>query len=197
MSELTIEAEPTVVEQLLAYLSELQQWNRAYNLTAVRDPLEMVSRHLLDSLSILPWLQGERLLDVGSGAGLPGIPLAILEPGREWVLLDSNGKKARFLRHVQRTLGLDNVSVIEGRSEAYRPEQLPECITARAFAAISDLIAMVGHLCLPGGRILAMKGRLDEQELAGVTAPYKLLSRHRLSVPGLASERNLIVIEQE
>ena len=197
LSKLAIEAEPNVVEQLLAYLSELQQWNRAYNLTAVRDPLEMVPRHLLDSLSILPWLRGERLLDVGTGAGLPGIPLAIVEPGRRWALLDSNGKKTRFLRHVVRTLGLENVSVLEGRSEACQPGQLPDCITARALAALPDLVAMVAHLCPPGGRILAMKGRLDEAELAAVPEPFQLLARERLTVPGLTSERNLIVIEHK
>jgi 16S rRNA (guanine527-N7)-methyltransferase len=197
LSKLAIEAEPNVVEQLLAYLSELQQWNRAYNLTAVRDPLEMVPRHLLDSLSILPWLRGERLLDVGTGAGLPGIPLAIVEPGRRWALLDSNGKKTRFLRHVVRTLGLDNVSVIEGRAEAHRPSQAPDCITARALATLPDLVALVAHLCPPGGRILAMKGRLNEAELAAVPEPFQLLGRQRLTVPGLASERNLIVIEHK
>jgi 16S rRNA (guanine527-N7)-methyltransferase len=182
---------------MLAYLSELQQWNRAYSLTAVRDPLEMVPRHLLDSLSILPWLAGGQLVDVGSGAGLPGIPLAIVEPTRHWTLLDSNGKKTSFLRHVVRTLGLKNVSVVESRSEAYRPQQLPECITARAVAALPDLVALVAHLCPPGGRILAMKGRIEAAELNGLQAPFQLLANERLSVPGQSSERNLIVIEHQ
>ena len=159
--------------------------------------IDRVSRHLLDSLSILPWLRGERLLDVGTGAGLPGIPLAIVEPGRRWALLDSNGKKTRFLRHVVRTLGLGNVSVVEGRAEAHRPGQAPDCITARALATLPDLVALVAHLCPPGGRILAMKGRLNEAELAAVPEPFQLLGRQRLTVPGLASERNLIVIEHK
>lgn len=197
LSELAVAVEPMLVERLLAYLAELQQWNRAYNLTAVRDPLEMVPRHLLDSLSILPWLRGRQLLDVGSGAGLPGIPLAIVEPARHWTLLDSNGKKARFLRHVVRTLGLENVSVIEGRSETHRPAELPDCISARAVAPLAELIALVAHLCPPGGRILAMKGKLDEAELAAVPESFQLLAREQLTVPGLASERNLIVIEHK
>jgi 16S rRNA (guanine527-N7)-methyltransferase len=194
---LKMERGEAVVEPLLAYLTELEQWNRAYNLTAVRDPLEMVSRHLLDSLSILPWLSGERLLDVGAGAGLPGIPLAIAEPKRQWVLLDSNGKKARFLRHVVRTLGLDNVSVIEDRIEAYRPDDLPDCITARALAALPQLLSLLTHLCPAGGRVLAMKGRLSEQEHSAVEPPFQLIETRQLSVPGLDSERNLIVIERQ
>ena len=128
---------------------------------------------------------------------MPGIPLAIVAPGRRWVLLDSNGKKARFLRHVVRTLGLENVSVFEGRSEAYRPAQLPDCITARALAALPNLVALVAHLCPRGGRILAMKGRLDETELAVAPDNFQLLARRRLTVPGLASERNLIVMEHK
>jgi 16S rRNA (guanine527-N7)-methyltransferase len=193
LSELAIELEPMVIDQLLAYLSELQQWNRAYNLTAVRDPLEMVPRHLLDSLSILPWLRGEQMLDVGSGAGLPGIPLAIVEPTRQWTLLDSNGKKTRFLRHVVRSLRLENVSVVQSRSESYEPDELPDCITARAFARLPDLLGLVAHLCPPGGRILAMKGRLEEAEISAIPEPFEVLSKQCLTVPGLASERNLIV----
>ena len=197
LAAMGIEVEAERIEQLLAYLAELQHWNRAYNLTAVCDPLEMVPRHLLDSLSILPWLSGEQMLDVGSGAGLPGLVLAIVEPARRWAVLDSNGKKARFLRHIVRTLGLTNVTVVEARAAAYRPSELPDCITARALAALPELLRIVAPLCPKGGRILAMKGRLSVAELAAVPEPFQLLRKQRLTVPGLESERNLIVIERQ
>lgn len=185
--------------QLLRYLDELARWNGAYNLTAVRDTREMVTRHLLDSLTLLPLLRALpgfpalRLLDVGSGAGLPGIPLAVAEPGLAVTVLDSNGKKARFLRHAQRSLGLANVEVAEARVEAWQQPQRYDLIVSRAFSALADFFAMTRHLLAPGGQWLAMKGKLDDAELAAV--PVRIRETHRLQVPGLAEARHVVIAE--
>lgn len=157
---------PTQRLQLLDYLQLLARWNRAYNLTAVRAPAEMVGRHLLDSLSIRPHLRGARILDVGTGAGLPGIPLAIAEPARRFVLLDSLGKRITFLRQVLLDLRLDNVTLVQARVEDYRPAAPVDCIVSRAFASLADFAAAVAHLLGPGTCALAMKGRAAEAELA-------------------------------
>jgi 16S rRNA (guanine527-N7)-methyltransferase len=186
-----------LAERLLAYLELLAKWNRAFNLTAVREPAEMLSRHLLDSLAILPWLRGGRLLDVGTGPGLPGIPLALARPELQVVLLDSNGKKTRFLRQVRLELGLDNVEVVEARVEAYAADAPFDIITSRAFAQLRDFVALTRPLLAPGGRWLAMKGRLDENELTALADEHVKLEIHRLVVPGLDAERHLIEIRGE
>lgn len=185
--------DPALAPGLLRYLGELVLWNKAYNLTAVRDPAEMVTRHLLDSLSLLPHVTG-RVLDVGSGAGLPGIPLAIARPDLAVTVLDSNGKKARFLRHAQRTLGLSNVEVIEDRVEKHRPPVPYDCVTSRAYASLKDFLDSTAPLAAAGGRWLAMKGKLDAQELAAVPAAFVAESA-RLTVPGLDEERHLVIIK--
>lgn len=185
-----------LVDRLLDYLALLVKWNRAYNLSAVRDPGEMVARHLLDSLAILPWVDGHRLLDVGSGAGLPGIPIALARPHLQVVLLDSNGKKTRFLRQVQLELGLTNVEVVETRVEAYRPAAPFDRISSRAFAQLREFVALSAPLLAPGGRWLAMKGRLDENELTEVQREQVKLQVHRLTVPGVDGERHLIEISR-
>jgi len=177
---------------LLAYLAELEKWNTAYSLTAVRQPEEMVTRHLLDSLVMLPWIQGP-LLDVGSGAGLPGIPLAIADPSLAVTVLDSNGKKARFLRHAVRTLKLANVTVVESRVEDYEVERPFAAITSRAFAALHDFVIGSGHLLAPGGRWLAMKGKLDHQETRHLPAGVGIVDIKPLTVPGLAEARHLVI----
>lgn len=189
--------QPELAERLLDYLALLVKWNRAFNLTAVREPAEMLSRHLLDSLAILPWLDGERLLDVGSGAGLPGIPLALARPQLQVVLLDSNGKKARFLRQAQLELALANVEVVETRVEAYAPEAPFDVITSRAFAQLKEFVVLTRPLLRSDGRWLAMKGRLDENELAEVRAERVKLQTHRLVVPGLDADRHLIEIRRD
>jgi 16S rRNA (guanine527-N7)-methyltransferase len=189
-------SQPGLGERLLGYLALLVKWNRAFNLSAVREPQEMVPRHLLDSLAILPWVQGERLLDVGSGAGLPGIPLAIARPELRVVLLDSNGKKTRFLRQAQLELGLANVEVIEGRVEAYVPPTPFDIITSRAFAQLKAFIDLTAPLLAPSGRWLAMKGRLDENELTELGVETVKLQVHRLTVPGLDADRHLIEIRR-
>ena len=177
---------------LLAYLELLTKWNSAYNLTAVRDPSQMVTRHLLDSLAIAPHLGGLSTADVGTGAGLPGIPMAILFPGVQFSLLDSNGKKTRFLFQVKTALGLDNMLVHQTRVESFRPRELFDTVLSRAFASLTDMVAGCRHLLAPGGRFLAMKGAYQTEELA-VLDPACLVSKvHALRVPGLDEQRHLV-----
>ena len=192
LQALGLEPEAAKLARLLEFLALLAKWNRTYNLTAIDDPLEMVSRHLLDSLSIAPHLCGQRILDVGSGAGLPGIPLAI------WFhLLDSNGKKIRFLFQAKVALALANVTVHQARAEALGDEQGFDCVTSRAFASLAEMVRVSGHLLAPGGCLLAMKASLDRQEVAAVTTPYTVVSRTQLQVPGICSERQLVKITRQ
>jgi 16S rRNA (guanine527-N7)-methyltransferase len=177
------------------YLELLARWNRAYNLTAVRDPEAMVVRHLLDSLAVAPHLRGERLIDVGTGAGLPGVPLAICYPEREFHLLDSNGKKTRFLFQVKTALGLDNMAVHHQRVESYRPERLFDAVLSRAFASLEDMVSGCRHLLAPDGCFLAMKGALSPAELAGCESLCRLEHRVPLTVPGLNEQRHLVVLK--
>lgn len=177
---------------LLRYLELLQKWNKAYNLSAVRDPAEMVTRHLLDSLAVLPWVRGPRLLDIGSGPGLPGIPLALARPELEVVLLDSNGKKTRFLTQARLELGIANIQVVNARVEDYAPEQRFDTIISRAFAELGLFVELAAPLLAEQGALLAMKGRLDENELEKIPAERVKLDSHRLEVPGLDAERHLV-----
>jgi 16S rRNA (guanine527-N7)-methyltransferase len=186
-------------ERLIAYLALLARWNRAYNLTAVRDPMAMVPRHLLDSLAVLPWMPPEYgpLLDAGTGAGLPGIPLAIARPGLRLTLLDGNGKKTRFVRQAALELGLTNVEVIHARLETYRPAVRFGTIVARAVASLAQMYTACTHLAAANARLLALKGRLPEHEIAALRAspePPLRIDCHPLSVPLLDGERNLIEI---
>jgi 16S rRNA (guanine527-N7)-methyltransferase len=179
--------------RLLEYVTLLTRWNRTYNLTAVRDPRDMVPVHLLDSLSIAPYLEGERILDLGSGAGLPGIPLAVAHPQRRFTLLDANAKKTRFLRQAVAELGLDNVVVVCARAEAYRPDPGFDCITTRAFAGLSDILSLAQPLLREGrGLVLAMKGRRPGLELADLAPPQ--VNVIPLRVPQLDRERHLVLI---
>lgn len=180
------------VERLLDYQALLQRWNAAYNLTAVRDAQEMVTRHLLDSLSILPYVRGQSLADLGTGPGLPGIVLAIAAPGRDILLVDSNGKKVRFLREAIRALKLEGVRAEQSRVEAVQGQF--DCVTARAFASLADMLGWGGHLLAPNGIWLAMKGRMPDDELPGMPAGFAVQETHPLTVPGLEGERHLLVI---
>jgi 16S rRNA (guanine527-N7)-methyltransferase len=184
----------SAVMKLLDYQELLARWKAAYNLTAVRDPVQMVTRHLLDSLSILPSVQGDTLADLGTGPGLPGIVLAIAAPGREILLVDSNGKKVRFLREAIRSLKLDGVRALQSRVEEVEGQF--DCITARAFASLADMLGWAGHLLAPGGRWLAMKGRRPDDELVDLPAGFSLRQMQALQVPGLEGERHLAVIER-
>ena len=180
--------------RLLEYLALLSRWNKTYNLTAVRDEAQMVTRHLLDSLAIAPHLSGQRFLDVGTGAGLPGVPLALLFPEREFHLLDSNGKKTRFLFQVKTALCLDNIVVHQARVEEFRVAEPFETILSRAFASLQDMVHGCRHLLAPGGRILAMKGAYPTQELAAVSQQCAKGVVHPLAVPGLGEQRHLVEI---
>jgi 16S rRNA (guanine527-N7)-methyltransferase len=179
------------------YIGLLVRWNAAYNLTAIRDPVEMVSRHLLDSLSLAPLLPAEsqRLIDVGSGAGLPGVPLAILLSERRFDLLDSNGKKTRFLFQVKTELGLSNIAVCHARAEAWKPVEQYDVVLSRAFASLDDMIRRCAHLCRPGGLFLAMKGQRPDREIEQLPASVTVSSVRRLQVPGLAEERHAIALQ--
>jgi 16S rRNA (guanine527-N7)-methyltransferase len=186
--------DPALAMPLLAYLALLDRWNRTYNLTAIRDPREMVGKHLLDSLAMHPYIGAGNLADLGAGAGLPGIPLAIAKPGLRVTLVESNGKKARFLREAVRTLGLADARVAESRAEALDEPGAYDAITARALATLPLIIALGGHLLKPGGRLLAMKGAVPDDEIASLPAGWRVQSVQPLTVPGLAAERHLVVV---
>lgn len=184
---------------LLDYVALLVRWNATYNLTAVRDPREMVGKHLLDSLAMHAFVDdiaaaGGSLADLGTGAGLPGIPLAIAKPGLRVVLVESNGKKVRFMREAVRKLGLANVEVVESRIEAYDAPGRFDAITARALATLPLIVALGGHLLRPGGVLLAMKGVLPDEEIAALPPGWQLRAAHVLAVPGLDAERHLVVV---
>lgn len=182
-----------VQQRLLDYLALLAKWNKVHNLTAVRDPDEMVTLHLLDSLAVLPHLDCERLLDVGSGAGLPGIPLALVRPDLSVTVLDSSHKKSTFQRQAKAELGIDNLEVVCARVEQYRPERRFDCIISRAFSDIAEFTRLTAHLLADGGRWLAMKGVYPYEELAQVRdAGYEVLP---LAVPGLEAQRHLVTLE--
>lgn len=193
--ELEVPLSPLQHDKLMAYLALLQKWNQAYNLSAVRNPRDMVERHLLDSLSVARLIEGQRLLDVGTGGGLPGIPLAILYPEREIGLLDSAGKKTRFLHQVTSELGLTNVHIRNCRAEAYRPDQLYDGIVSRAFASLNDFTRVCAHLLAPQGRFWAMKGQMPHEELQALESGFELEATHWLRVPGLDAQRCLLVIK--
>ena len=192
LAALRIDLPDDVVARLLDYLALLHRWNATYNLSAVRDPLEMVTRHLLDSLAVVPYVLGATLADLGTGAGLPGIPLAIVAPERAVTLVDSNGKKTRFLRAAVRELRLANVSVAEVRVEAVQGQF--DCITARAFATLADMLAWGGHLLAPGGRWLALKGRHPQDEIDALPPGFRVEAVEPLVVPGLEAERHVVII---
>lgn len=177
---------------LLQYVALLAKWNRAYNLTAVRDPVQMVTRHLLDALAVLPHLPPGRLLDVGSGAGVPGIPLALARPALAVVLLDGSAKRCRFLRQAVAALGLADATVVHSRVEDYRPESPFDVIIARAYAALTVLLEQTEPLLAPGGEVLAMKGLFPEEELADLPGGFRVAEVVPLTVPGLEAARHLV-----
>ena len=193
-----LDLERDLAGPLLDYLALLQRWNATYNLTAIRDPAQMVILHLLDSLAMHPHLAGiGTLADLGTGPGLPGIPLALARPELQVTLVESSGKKARFLREAVRTLRLGNARVAESRAEALDEPGAYAAITARALATLPDILAVGGHLLAPGGRLLAMKGVRPDEEIAALPAGWRLQAVHPLRVPGLAAERHLVVVERQ
>ena len=194
LSALPLELNTSVQHQLIDYLQLLVKWNRAYNLTAIRQPEQMVTRHLLDSLVVGPYLQGPRILDVGTGAGLPGIPLALAYPDLQFTLLDSNGKKIRFVTQAVAELGLANVDVIQSRIEAFQPECRFDTITARAFASIEELIGQTTRLLVDKGQYLIMKGVYPVAEVEAMPEGYQVEAVHQLKVPALDAERHLLIV---
>lgn len=194
--ELQLEFTPMALEQLRRYLALLQRWNRVYNLTAIREPSKLVSHHLLDSLAVTPFLACDALVDVGSGAGLPGIPLAIARPELDVTLLDSNHKKGAFLRQAVIDCGLQNVRVEIGRAEAFRPAGLFDCAISRAFSDLAGFVDAGGPLVKPAGRLLAMKGVYPDEEIAQLPPSIALEGVHALQVPGLSAARHLVVLKR-
>lgn len=183
--------------KLLALLDELARWNRSYNLTAITVRPEMIVRHLLDSLTVRPWLVGERIIDVGTGAGFPGLPLAIVEPQRRFTLLDSNGKKLRFVAHAVRTLGLDNVETLQQRADAHVPSVPYDTVLTRAFAPLPELVAQVTAMCDARTQVLAMKGKRSAEERALLPVGWRIEQDIDLSIPGLDEARHLLVLRRE
>jgi len=179
---------------LLAYCQLLSKWNRTYNLTSITSAGEMVSHHLLDSLAVLPHLPVGRVIDVGTGPGLPGIPLAIARPGQSFTLLDSNGKKTRFLVQAVGELGLANVEVVNSRVEDYRPTELFDVVISRAFASLANMVNACAHLLAANGVFLAMKGKYPQAEIAEIPAGFQLLGTTELEVPGLGAQRHLLML---
>ena len=183
------------VPALMSWLAELEKWNAAYNLSGIRNAEEIVTRHILDSLAVLPYCAG-RGIDIGSGAGIPGLILAIANPALELTTLDSNGKKARFMRHAVRSLPIANASVCEGRVEEHEPGPGYDFVLSRAFAALGDFLRLSAHLAAPGGKWLAMKGKLDANEQNDLPEGFRIVDVKPLTVPGLAEARHLLVVER-
>jgi len=196
LAALGIELPPAAQEKLLAYAALLYKWNKTFSLTAMREQDKAVSHHLLDSLAVLPFVPPGSLLDVGSGGGMPGIPLAIARPELRVSLLDSNSKKAAFLQQAAIELALPNISVHCGRVEQYHPAVGFSAITSRAFSELADFVNLSGHLLLPDGVWLAMKGQWPQDEIARLTKEIALVDVHRLVVPGVDGERHLVVLSQ-
>ena len=193
-AQLGIELSERQAQQLIGVLDELDDWNQRMNLTAIRERAAQITKHLLDSLSVQPFLHGERVLDVGTGAGFPGLPLAIVNPSKQFVLLDSTAKKLKFIEHVAAALALPNVQTVHTRAESYRPAQRFDIVLSRAVGPVEQFVKWAGHLCVGGGRLLAMKGRYPEEELARLPSGWKLAAVHRLNVPALDEERHLVEI---
>ncbi len=182
--------------KLLEYLALLEKWNKVYNLTAIRDAEKMVSGHLLDCLAVVPYVSGAHVLDAGSGAGFPGIPLAVAKPDAQVVLLDSNHKKTAFLKQAVAELQLKNASVVCERVESWRPAEKFDCIISRALAEIAEFITLTMHLLAPGGVLVAMKGVHPFEEIGRLPRNFRVIHVRRLAVPGLGAERHLVLIER-
>ena len=181
-------------KKLVEYLLLLHKWNQIHNLTSVRNPINMVSRHIIDSLTIATYLQGPHLIDIGTGAGLPGIPLALTQPQYHFVLLDSNGKKTRFLTHVLQTLAISNAEVIASRVEKYQPTVCFNSLVSRAFSHLNDFLIKTKHLCCEKGIFLAMKGQYPGEEIKQLDSQFKLIETKSLQIAGLDEKRHLLII---
>lgn len=187
-----------IQEQMLHYLHLMREWNRVFNLTSIRDPKEMIILHLLDSLSISPYLHGKNIIDIGTGAGLPGIPLALTHTNRYFVLLDSNHKKTRFLNQVIYDLKIDNVEVVHARTEDYKHAKiLFDSILSRAFSSLKVMLETTKHLISETGQFLAMKGVYPENEIQEIPAEFRLIAVHKLTIKEVKAERHLVCMEKK
>lgn len=184
------------LKQLVQYVQLLDKWNSAYNLTSVRDPMEMLVKHIMDSLAVAPFIKGQRIIDVGTGPGLPGIPLAICFPDKEFTLLDSLGKRIRFLNQVKLQLGLKNVTPLQSRVEEHQPDPGYDVVLSRAFASLSDMIGWCAHLPAADGQFLAMKGAQAAEEIAALSDFVKVVANETLLVPELTGQRFLVIVEK-
>ena len=194
LSSLDLDLDNEKVEQLVQYLQLLDKWNKAYNLSGIKEVQRMVAYHLLDSLAIVPHIDGNIILDVGTGAGLPGIPLAICFPEKRFLLLDSNGKKTRFLFQVKMELGLDNVEVFHNRLETFQSQEQIDIVLCRAYATLAKVVSQCGHLMKTDCRLLAMKGQFPEEEIVELPASFRFVKTNELNVPGVDGTRHLIEI---
>ena len=190
--DIGITLDSTGGEALLRLVDELELGNAQFNLTAIRDRPGMLRKHVLDSLSLQPYLRGNRVADIGTGAGFPGLPLAMVNPQRRFTLVEATGKKARFVEQTAGRLGCGNVQVVHARAENYRPFELFDTVVARALSSLADFAAYAGHLCAPDGRLLAMKGKRPDEEISALPKSFRVLAVHRLKVPGLDDERHLV-----
>jgi 16S rRNA (guanine527-N7)-methyltransferase len=181
-------------KKLIEYVLLLHKWNQIHNLTSIRDPLQMLSKHIIDSLAISPYLQGPYILDVGTGAGLPGLPLALTHPHYRFALLDSNGKKIRFLMHVKQTLMIANIDIIHSRVEKYHAENCFNSIVSRAFSQLNEFLHKTKHLCCENGIFLAMKGQYPAEEIAALDSHFKLIQTHVQNIRGLDEKRHLLIV---
>lgn len=197
LQENNLQVAPHAVEQLTQYLDLIKRWNRVFNLTTITDPREMVYLHLIDSLIIHPFLRGKRFLDVGSGAGLPGIPLAIINPEQEWTLLDKNSKKTRFLTQVCAELKLNNVTAIHARCEDFQPAQCFDNILSRAFGSLRLFTETTAHLLCDEGEFIAMKGKFPQEELDELPAQFLLQKMAPLDIKGIDVERHVICLSKQ
>jgi 16S rRNA (guanine527-N7)-methyltransferase len=196
MRELGLQPDEKIAAQLTMYLDLVHSWNQAQNLTAIRNRRQMLTMHLLDCLSIIPYLQGRRLLDVGSGAGLPSFPIAITCPAMDVTSIDSRRKKSSFQRHAAHKLDLSNLQVVHDRVETYRPAENFDTLVCRAFSSLSGFVSLARHLCKPAGKMLAMKGAHPEQELADLEGlEVTVLDVVPVTVPGLVADRCLVIME--
>jgi len=192
LAQLGLALVPGQLAALGVLVAELADWNTRVNLTAITDPAVVVDKHLLDSLAVLPWLRGHTVADVGSGAGFPGLPLAVADPERRYTLIESTGKKVKFLRHAVERLDLPNVEVLHGRAEALKPSQPFDSVISRALGPLSEFVRVAGHLAGRRGRLLAMKGKVPTEELKALPPGWKALAVHAIRVPGLDAERCLV-----
>jgi 16S rRNA (guanine527-N7)-methyltransferase len=192
--ELGLKLEGAHLDMLIRLVDELERVNAQFNLTAIRDRLGMLQKHVLDSLTLQQFIQGKRIADVGTGAGFPGLPLAIVNPTLRFTLIDATGKKARFVEQTAQHIGCANVEVVNKRAETYRPFELFDTVIARALSSIADFIAYAGHLCAPGGRLLAMKGKSPDAELSVIPRGFRVRAVHQVGVPGLPDQRHIVEI---